>query len=95
MKYDRKRDALLLVKRKDSKHTYIPGVLGNGSPRLYPEERIKLSLGKIQRSELLFIKEDKDNIRWSLFFTMGFLLASWLYHRELTKLIISNGEMIE
>lgn len=95
LKYDRERDALLLVKRKDSKHTYIPGVLGNGPPRLYPEERIKLSLGKIQRSELLFIKEDKDNIRWSLFFTMGFLLASWLYHRELTKLIISNGEMIE
>ena len=83
------------IKRKDSKHTYIPGVVGNGSPRLYPEERIKSSLGEIKKSELLFLKEEKDNIRWSMFFAIGFLLASWLYHRELKKMIISNGEMIE
>jgi serine/threonine protein kinase len=95
LKYDRERDALLLIKRKDSKHTYIPGVVGNGSPRLYPEERIKSSLGEIKKSELLFIKEDKDNTRWSMFFAIGFLLASWLYHRELKKMIFSNGEMIE
>ena len=95
LKYDRERDALLLIKRKDSKHTYIPGVVGNGSPRLYPEERIKSSLGEIKKSELLFIKEEKDNIRWSMFFAIGFLLASWLYHRELKKMIISSGEMIE
>lgn len=95
LKYDRERDALLLIKRKDSKHTYIPGVVGNGSPRLYPEERIKSSLGEIKKSELLFLKEEKDNIRWSMFFAIGFLLASWLYHRELKKMIISNGEMIE
>ena len=95
LKYDRERDALLLIKRKDSKHTYIPGVVGNGSPRLYPEERIKSSLGEIKKSELLFLKEEKNNIRWSMFFAIGFLLASWLYHRELKKMIISNGEMIE
>ena len=95
LKYDRERGALLLIKRKDSKHTYIPGVVGNGSPRLYPEERIKSSLGEIKKSELLFIKEDKDNTRWSMFFAIGFLLASWLYHRELKKMIFSNGEMIE
>ena len=95
LKYDRERDALLLIKRKDSKHTYIPGVVGNGSPRLYPEERIKSSLGEIKKSELLFNKEEKDNTRWSMFFAIGFLLASWLYHRELKKMIFSNGEMIE
>jgi serine/threonine protein kinase len=95
LKYDRHRDALLLVKRKDSKHTYIPGVVGSEAPRLYPEERIKSSLGKIQKSELLFIKDEKDNVRWSMFFAIGFLLASWMYHRELKKMNTSNGDKIE
>jgi serine/threonine protein kinase len=95
LQYDRRRDGLLLVKRTDAKHTYVPGVIGNGSPRLYPEERVESSLGEIRKSELLFIKEDKDNIRWSMFFAIGFLLASWLYHRELNKVIISNREMVE
>lgn len=95
LKFDRERDALLLIKRKDSKHTYFPGIATNGSPRLFPEERIKSSSGAIQKSELLFIKEGKNSTRWSLFFALGFVLAGCLYHRELKKLVISNVEMVE
>ena len=95
LEYDRDQDALLLIKREDSKHTYVPGMASNGIPRLYPEERIQSSLGQIKKSELLFAKDEKNGIRWSLFFAVGFLLGSYLYHRELKKLIVSNGEMIE
>ena len=95
LKYDRDQDALLLIKREDSKHTYVPGMASNGIPRLYPEERIQSSLGQIKKSELLFAKDEKNGVRWSLFFAVGFLLGSYLYHRELKKLIVSNGEMIE
>ena len=95
LEYDRKQDALLLIKREDSKHTYVPGMSSNGIPRLYPEERIQSSLGQIKKSELLFAKDEKNGVRWSLFFAVGFLLGSYLYHRELKKLIVSKGEMIE
>lgn len=95
LEYDRKQDVLLLIKREDSKHTYVPGMSSNGIPRLYPEERIQSSLGQIKKSELLFAKDEKNGVRWSLFFAVGFLLGSYLYHRELKKLIVSNGEMIE
>ena len=95
LEFDRERDALLLIKRKDSKHTYFPGVASNGLPRLFPEERIQSSLGKIKKSELLFVQEDKNSTRWSLFFALGFVFASGLYHRELKKIVISNGEMVE
>ncbi|MEJ6524307.1 MAG: hypothetical protein QNL65_09040 [Opitutales bacterium] len=93
--FDSERDALLLIKRKDSKHTYFPGVAANGLPRLFPEERIKSSLGKIEKSELLFLREGKNSTRWSLFFSIGFILATCLYHRELKKIVISDGEMVE
>jgi serine/threonine protein kinase len=95
LEFDRERDALLLIKRKDSKHTYFPGVAANGLPRLFPEERIQSSLGKIEKSELLFLREGKNSIRWSLFFSLGFILATCLYHRELKKIVISDGEMVE
>ncbi len=95
LRYDRARDALLLIKRKDSRSTYLPGVRENGVPRLYPEGRIKTSLGKIKKSELLFVKEEKSSTRWSLFFALGFILASLMYHRELKKLVLTNGEMVE
>jgi serine/threonine protein kinase len=95
LEYDRGRDALLLIKRKDSKHTYFPGVATDGLLRLYPEERIQSSLGKIKKSELLFVQEDKNSTRWSLFFALGFILACGLYHREFKKIVISNGEMVE
>jgi serine/threonine protein kinase len=95
LEFDRERDALLLIKRKDSKHTYFPGVTANGLPRLFPEERIKSSLGKIEKSELLFLREGKNSTRWSLFFSIGFILATCLYHRELKKIVISDGEMVE
>ncbi len=95
LEYNRGLDALLLIKREDSKHTYVPGVANNGTPRLYPEGRIQSSLGQIKKSELLFAKDEKNGVRWSLFFAVGFLLGSCLYHRELKKVIVSNGEMIE
>ena len=95
LQYDRARDALLLIKRKDSRSTYLPGVRENGVPRLFPEGRIKTSFGKIKKSELLFVKEEKSSTRWSLFFALGFILASFMYHRELKKLVLTNGEMVE
>ena len=95
LEYDRGRDALLLIKRKDSKHTYFPGVATDGLLRLYPDERIQSSLGKIKKSELLFVQEDKNSTRWSLFFALGFILASGMYHREFKKIVVSNGEMVE
>ena len=95
LKYDQDRNILLLIKREDSKNIYFPGVVTDGIPRLYPKERIRSSMGKIKKSELLFSQQEDEGIRWSLFFAMGFLLASCLYHRELKKLLIKEGESIE
>lgn len=95
LKYDSQRDVLLLVKREDSKFTYVPGVKSSGSPRLYPEERIKSSMGEVRKSELVFESTEMESTRWSLFFAIGFIFASLLYHRELKNLTLSNGDIVE
>ena len=94
LKYDRGSDAFYLIKRKDSKNIYIPGSRSDGLPRLYPEGRFKSSAGEIVKSDLIFNKKEEDGIRWSLFFAIGFLLASFIYHQELKKLVSTN-EMVE
>jgi hypothetical protein len=95
LEYDRKNDALLFIKREDSKYTYYPGEGADGLTRLYPEERINRGLGGIRKAELLFTKAKKGEVRWSLFFALGFLFASCLYHRQLKKLSVTDMEMIE
>lgn len=95
LEYDRTKDALLFIKREDSKYTYYPGEGTDGLTRLYPAERINDGLGGIRKADLLFKKAKRGEVRWSLFFALGFLFASCLYHRQLKKLSDTDGEMIE
>ena len=85
LRYDRKREVLLLIKRVDDRDTYFPGKTKDGSARLYPEERFSRSGGEIVAAELVFPRKDGRGRSWELFFAFGFLLASSLYHRELRK----------
>ena len=90
LKYERKSETLLLVKRVDEDNTYEPGQVGDEPPRLYPSERIKASSGKIGKAELPFRRQGSSQIKWTLFFGLGFLLACSLYHREVMKLARSQ-----
>ena len=85
LRYDRKREVLLLIKRVDDRDTYFPGKTKDGGARLYPRERFSRSGGEIVAAELVFPRKDGRGRSWELFFAFGFLLASSLYHRELRK----------
>ncbi len=92
LRFDRSRDALILVKRVDEDSEYRPGSFGGGKPRLFPVERFKAG-AKIKEAELAFVHQDSDSISWSLFFALGFLLACSLYHRELKKLQLAEEKV--
>ncbi|MBP51736.1 MAG: hypothetical protein CMI27_01180 [Opitutae bacterium] len=86
LSYEKDLETLLLIRRVDEHHIYEPGKEGEGFPRLYPRERINSSAGKIRRAELPFKREGSSKVKWTLFFGVGFLLASSIYHRELGRL---------
>ena len=85
LKFTPDKGTLSLIKRTDGREVYIPGIKGDQSPRLYPEMRIRRSVGKITPAELIFKKTDESGSAWSLFFGVGFLLACWIYHREFRR----------
>jgi hypothetical protein len=91
LEYNNDSDSLRLIKREDNNHVYIPAVGKDGMTRLYPEERIKFGGGKIKKSKIVFDKDSQSEISWSLFFAIGFSLASLLYNRELKRLAESNN----
>jgi serine/threonine protein kinase len=86
LKFDPVEGTLSLIKRTDDREVYLPGKQGDQAPRLYPEMRIRRSVGKITPAELIFKKTDESGSAWSLFFGVGFLLACWIYHREFRKI---------
>jgi hypothetical protein len=91
LEYNNDSDSLRLIKREDNNHVYVPAVGEDGTTRLYPEERIKFGGGKIKKSKIVFDKDSESDISWSLFFAIGFSLASLLYNRELKRLAESNN----
>jgi len=84
--YDQSTASLRLVKRVDSYETYVPGIKGGGNPRLYPEVRLRRSGGIIKPAELSFHRLDAGQSSWTIFLGVGFLLACFIYHRELGRL---------
>lgn len=86
LEYDNDSDSLQLIKREDNNHIYVPAVGKDGITRLYPEERIKYGGGNIKKSKILFKREHESDVSWSLFFALGFSIASLLYNRELKRL---------
>ena len=74
LRYDRKREVLLLIKRVDDRDTYFPGKTKDGGARLYPRERFSRSGGEIVAAELVFPRKDGRGRSWELFFAFGFLL---------------------
>jgi serine/threonine protein kinase len=84
--YDQSTASLRLVKRVDSYETYVPGIKGGGNPRLYPEVRLRRSGGIIKPAELSFHRLDAGQSSWTVFLGVGFLLACFIYHRELGRL---------
>jgi serine/threonine protein kinase len=92
LRHDQSKGALVLVKRVDEDDIYLPAREGKRPPRLYPEKRLKESKGKLVATELSFIREEEEGINWPLFLSLGFLLASSLYHRSFKKLKIEQEE---
>lgn len=86
LEYNNDSDSLQLIKREDKNHIYVPAEGKDGITRLYPEERIKYGGGNIKKSEIVFKREKESDISWSLFFALGFSIASLLYNRELKRL---------
>jgi len=86
LSFDPSTDTLALLKRTDVHEVYVPGKRGDESPRLFAEIRLRRSSGKIAPAELIFSRSDKPGPSWSLFFALGFLLAWWLYQRQLLRL---------
>jgi len=95
LRHDASREVLILVKREHEDEIFVPGREDKGSITLYPELRLKKSAGKIASAELAFFREGESGFSWSLFFGLGFLLAWFIYHRELGKLETEQAESIE
>jgi hypothetical protein len=95
LRHDASREALILVKREYKDEVFVPGREGKGAITLYPELRLKKSTGRIAPAELAFFREGKSGFSWSLFFGLGFMLAWFIYHRELRKLETDRAESIE
>ncbi|MDG1139013.1 MAG: hypothetical protein P8N49_05785 [Opitutales bacterium] len=85
LRFDRSREALILVKRVDDRNEYKPGRRGSDAPRLFPSERFS-GKGAIKKAELAFINRSGKSLNWTFFFGIGFLLAASLYHRETKKI---------
>ena len=93
--YDRSREALILVKRVNEDDVFIPGREGTRPVMLYPEQRIKKSVRKIESAEIAFFREDEGGVSWTLFFGLGFLLACSIYGREVIKLKVEQVKSVE
>ena len=90
--YDRKRDALLLIKRTDGETTYKPGKELERMPRLYPEGRFFDKSSGVKSAELVFERKGERGISWELFIGIGFLLSSSMYLRNLNKMILAGSD---
>lgn len=90
LRFDRGRDALILVKRVDKDSEYFPGSLNKGKPRLFPRERFESKNGQPKPAELAFVHQGGSGVSFSLFIAVGFLLATWIYQRELSKLNLDD-----
>ena len=88
--YDRSRDVLLLTRRVDKTGTFLPGREGESPPRLYPKQRFSRG-EKVDSAELTFLRVNKSGSNWALFFCVGFLLAAFIYHRALGRLLEEAG----
>jgi hypothetical protein len=85
LRFDRAREAMILVKRVDDRNEYKPGYRGSDAPRLFPTERFS-GKGAIKNAELAFTNQGSKSRNWAFFFAVGFLLAASLYHRETKKI---------
>ncbi len=83
LRFDQSEQRLLLVKRIGGNQTYLPARKEGGVAHLFPEVRIRRSQGKITPAELSFSRTDHGGVSWTLFLGIGFLFASYLYHRNL------------
>ena len=86
LRFDRENQSLVLVKRVDENTEYRPGSLGDTTPRLFPAERFSSATSKVSPAKISFVNEDADGFSWALFFSIGFLLATSIYHREMKKI---------
>ncbi len=86
LEYNPMTESLRFVKRVDADATYLAGFKQGENPRLYPEVRLRRSSGTIKPADLFFRSMDEKSSSWTLFLGMGFLLACFIYHRELKKL---------
>jgi hypothetical protein len=79
----------------DEEGIYVPGKKGKDTPTLYPEKRLKKSKGEIVAAELSFFNRDESGWNWPFFFAFGFLLACFIYQREVKKTELEQEESIE
>ena len=86
LRHDGSSDALVFIRRVDEEDTYVPGKKGKEPPTLYPEKRMKKSKGEIVAAELSYFNRDESGWNWPFFFAFGFLLACFIYQREVKKL---------
>jgi serine/threonine protein kinase len=88
LSYDRDSDALMFVKRVGDKgETYIPIRDKNDDLRFVLESRLRNSANGFLKSELRFDREGNGESHWTLFFGLGFLVASLLYRFERIPLL--------
>jgi len=93
LKYDSSQRQLSFSKRVYDGEVYVPGQKTGEPPRLFPELRIRRSGGNIKRTELLFTQMQQEGRSWSIFISIGFLIASMMYHRILLKINLEATEV--
>ena len=64
----------------------MPGKREDGDIHLFPEVRIRRSGGQIKEEKLIFRQVNTDRPNWSLFIGLGFLVASLMYQRILSRI---------
>ena len=75
----------------DEHNEYRPGRMGDSLPRLFPVERFRAEDTKILPAKLAFVNQDGNGINWVLFFSIGFLLLTSIYYREMKKTEIEKS----
>lgn len=86
LSYNHQTNSLQLIKRVDEKEVFVPGKREDGDIHLFPEVRIRRSGGQIKEEKLIFRQVNTDRPNWSLFIGLGFLVASLMYQRILSRI---------
>ncbi len=86
LSYNREGNYLSLIKRVHEGEVFVPGRRSDDIPLLFPEMRVRRSGGAITKTEIFFRQTQEDRPTLSIYIGLGFLLASFIYHKTIQRI---------